>query len=71
VSSDPVQEQRVLSLVDAHPGLSLAGAQEACPDLSVDGVWTLLATRGYPFSPGHFVASITCHEGLMALPRPG
>ena len=26
---------------------------------------------GDPFSPGHFVASITYHEGLMALPRPG
>jgi hypothetical protein len=27
--------------------------------------------RGYPPKPGHFVSSITYHEGLMALPRPG
>jgi 3-oxoacyl-[acyl-carrier-protein] synthase I len=30
-----------------------------------------LAEKGYPFSPGHFVASNTYREDLMALPRPG
>jgi hypothetical protein len=27
-----------------------------------------LARFGYPFSPGHYVASTTYREGLMALP---
>ena len=29
------------------------------------------AREGYPFKAGHCVTSITCREGLMALPRPG
>lgn len=45
VPSEPDQERRVFSLVDAHPGLSLVEAQALCPDLSVDVVWALLATR--------------------------
>jgi hypothetical protein len=27
--------------------------------------------RGYPFSPGHFVSSITYRDGLTALPWQG
>ena len=27
--------------------------------------------RGYPFSPGHFVSSITYRDGLTALPWKG
>lgn len=45
IPSDPPQEQRVLTLIDAHPGLRLSEARERCPDLSVDVVWALIATR--------------------------
>ena len=42
---DPEQERLVLALVDTHPGLRLAEATETYPTLSVDVVWTLIATR--------------------------
>lgn len=44
VPNNPEQERLVLSLVDSHPGIHLTEAKEAYPDLSVDVVWTLLAT---------------------------
>jgi transposase len=34
----------------------------------VDGT---IVRAGYPFSPGHYVTSITYREGLMALPGQG
>jgi putative transposase len=45
VPSDPEQERLLLSLVDTHPGIRLTEAKEAYPDLSVDIVWALIATR--------------------------
>src|SRR5947209_6035177 len=45
VPSDPEQENLLLSLVDTHPGIRLTEAKEAYPDLSVDVVWALIATR--------------------------
>src|SRR5205823_4590143 len=45
VPSDPEQERLLLSLVDTHPGIRLTEAKEAYPDLSVDVVWALIATR--------------------------
>lgn len=45
VPIDPEQERRVLALLDTHPGLRLVEAQELYPDLSVDAVWALIATR--------------------------
>lgn len=41
----PEQERRVLALLATHPGLRLVEAQEVYPDLSVDTVWALIATR--------------------------
>jgi hypothetical protein len=33
--------------------------------------FTRIPRVGYPFSPGHYVTSITYREGLMALPGQG
>ena len=45
VSIAPEQERRVLALLATHPGLRLVEAQEVYPDLSVDTVWALIASR--------------------------
>ncbi len=45
IPSAPAQEQRMLALVESHPGLRLSEARERCPELSVDVVWALIATR--------------------------
>ncbi len=43
--------------------------QGTCVPCEARIVW--YATGGYPFSPGHYVTSITYREGLMALPGQG
>jgi hypothetical protein len=37
----------------------------------VEGLRSWKGSSGYPFSPGHYVTSITYRESLMALPGQG
>ncbi len=42
---EAAQEAQVLALVETHPGVCLTEVLDACPSLSLDVVWAMLATR--------------------------
>lgn len=45
VPLDPAQEARALAHIAAHPGIRLPALLAAHPDMAVDVLWTLIATR--------------------------
>jgi len=59
--------------VHGSPCYRLTGSFPVLPGCSVVRRATKVTVRGrgYPFSPGHYVTSITYREGLMALPGQG
>src|SRR5215468_9856102 len=71
-----LEYQRQLHQRQGHDNAQLLFGVEPIPcDNQIRKLLDPIAPRyftsaGYPFSPGHYVTSITYREGLMALPGP-
>lgn len=66
VTIPPTHAALVLAQVKEHPGLRLSELLEACPDLEVDVVWALLATR--QLFTDLSATSLMLHEQVQLFP---